>query len=214
MRYDARMAGAPLHKRQRFTWADLLTWPDDERWEIIGGEAFDMSPPPSSRHPIVSMRLGVELAGYFRGKRCQPYAAPFSVKLADEDVVQPDLFVICSPRQIKRTHIEGAPKLVIEILSESTQRHDRVTKYRLYEKHGVKEYWLVQPYPSLVEVYVLRRGKYELHGGYEKHETLRSPTFRGLRVPLKGVFDFPLEPGEEVQTVRESTPPYPARRRR
>ncbi len=208
------MAGLPLYKQKRSTWSDYLTWAEGERWEIVDGEVFDMSPTPLSRHQWVADRLHSRLVDFFEGKRCRLWFAPMAVKLSEEDVVEPDLFAVCNPRQIKRTHIEGPPALVIEILSESSYRHDRVTKRRLYERHGVKEYWIIQPHPALIEVNVLRNGKYELHGGYEKHETLRSPTFRGLRLPLKGVFDFPLEPGEEVQMVRESTPPYATRRRR
>ena len=130
-----------------------------------GGEAFDMSPPPLSRHQLISMRLTGALLEFFKGKRCQPYAAPFGVKLSDEDVVQPDLFVICNPKQIKHTHIEGPPTLVIEILSESSLRRDRIQKWALYERFGVREYWIVTPHPALIEVYRLRGGQYQLEIG-------------------------------------------------
>jgi Uma2 family endonuclease len=137
-----------------------------------------------------------------------------AVKLSDHDVVEPDLFVVCDPGQVKRLHIEGPPALIVEVLSDSTLRHDRVTKFRLYEQAGVKEYWLIHPYPSLLEVYVLSRGRYRLHGGCERHEKPKSPSFPDLDVDLGAVFGFPLEPGEAATMVHESVPPYAARPRR
>jgi Uma2 family endonuclease len=188
--------GLPRKKTaERFTWADYQTWPDDERWEIIGGEPFAMLPSPTSRHQRISGQLFLCLALHFRGKQCRPFAAPVDVKLSDEDVVQPDLLVVCNPRQIKRTHIEGAPRLVVEILSEHSVLHDRMRKTALYARAGVRELWLVTPFPSLVEVFQLQRGAYRLAAAYPKEQELVSPTFPDLKIKLADVFDFPLEPG-------------------
>lgn len=200
----------PIQNQQNFTWTDYQSWPEGERWEIVGGEAFGMSPTPTSRHQFISMRLSGMFDRVFRGTGCQPFAAPMAVKLSEHDVVEPDLFVVCNPQQIKPTHIEGSPTLVVEILSESSLRHDRIRKLRLYERSGVSEYWLITPYPSLVEVYVLKDRLFHLDTGYEKHETLVSPTFPELHVDLSDIFDFPIEPGEEVVMIRESIPPYAA----
>jgi Uma2 family endonuclease len=109
---------------------------------------------------------------------------------------------------MKRTHVEGAPALAIEILSESTALYDRTRKLRLYERSGVGEIWLVTPYPWLVEVLRLDGESYRLAGTYTKTDRLTSPTFPDLVVDLARVFDFPLEPGEEIQMVREGHPPY------
>jgi Uma2 family endonuclease len=205
----------PAERRKGYTWEDYLSWPEGERWEIVGGEAVDMSPTPTSRHQIVAMALGRQIANFLEGRKCRALMAPMAVRLSASDVVEPDILVVCEPKQIKRTHIEGAPTLAVEILSDRTLRHDRVTKLELYERFGVREYWIVHPYPSLVEVYVLEGGRYRQHGGYEKHETLRSPTFPKLAIDLRRVFDFPFEPGEEkIRMVREGRPPYVARRRR
>ena len=111
----------PSHKnRPHYTWADYQTWNDDQRWEIIGGEAYLMSPGPTSRHQIISSALHAQMYAYFTGKPCRVLAAPMDVRLSDEDVVQPDLLVVCRPDQLTRTHIEGAPTLVVEILSASS----------------------------------------------------------------------------------------------
>ena len=193
---------------KRYTWDDYRTWPDNERWEVIGGEAYGMSPSPTARHQAIQLRLSVGLQAFFRGKKCQVYPAPLDVKLSQTDIVQPDIFVVCNPNQVKTTHIEGAPALVIEILSESSERHDRGIKMRLYAAHGVREVWLVKPYPSMVEVYRLDGHSYRLVATYVPPGKLSSPGFPKLKLKLKDVFDFPLKPDEKAAAkVREGPPP-------
>ncbi len=193
-----------------FTWEDYQQWPDDQRWEIIDGEAYDMSPPPTPRHQDIVGNLFHELKNHFRDKPCKPYVSPIGMKLSDLDIVQPDLLIVCKPEQVKRTHIEGTPTLVIEILSPHSTAHDRLRKTRLYERFGVAEYWIVTPWPSLVEVFVLDGKSYRLHGVFGKEDTLSSPTFPDLKLALDGIFDFPLEPDELPPAVRE--PPAAAYR--
>jgi len=197
-----------VKQHPRFGWDDYQRWPDEQRWEIIAGEAFDMSPTPTPRHQAIVGELYAALRPYFAGKRCRLFLAPLDVKLSDQDVVQPDLFVVCERKKIKPTHIDGAPTLVIEVVSPSTELHDRIRKTRLCAAFGVKEFWLVTPYPWLVEVFVLGGKSYRLQRSYSKDDTLRSPTFRGLAVALRSVFAFPLEPGEEIRMVREGRPKY------
>ncbi len=128
--------------------------------------------------------------------------------------MQPDIVVVCDQDRIKPTHIEGAPTLVVEILSPSTELHDRMRKLPLYAKSGIGEVWLVTPYPWLVEIFQLDGARYLFHGAYSKNDKLRSPTFPKLKVNLSKVFDLPLEPGEEVMMVKESRPPYGTVRRK
>jgi len=202
-------------KTESYTWDDYKSWPDGERWEIIGGEVFDMSPSPSLRHQWVSMRVSRLLDRFFESRKCELLAAPLDVRLSEGDIVQPDLLVVCDKDKMKPTHIEGAPTLVIEILSPASTGRDHVTKFQLYARYGVKEYWIVTPHPALIEVYVLDGDHFRLDGGYDKEDTLRSPTFPDLELPLEDVFDFPLEPGEETGVVGENRPPYaPGRRER
>jgi Uma2 family endonuclease len=200
---------SPAHRlSERFTWSDYRTWPDDERWEIIGGEAFAMSPSPTTRHQIISREVAAALHGFFKGKLCQFFSAPMDVKLSDEDVVQPDLLVVCDPKQILRTHIEGPPTLVVEILSPDSTAHDRIRKSALYARAGVREYWIITPHPSVVEVLSLDERGYLLHKAFGKDDTLTSPAFPDLQLKLGDIFTFPLEPGEEPPAVREPPARY------
>jgi Uma2 family endonuclease len=191
-----------------YTWSDYRTWWDDKRWEIIGGQAFDMTPVPLVRHQHIAGHLFSRLAAALVGKPCQPFISPVDVKLSEVDVVQPDLVVVCNLDQVKRTHIEGPPTIAVEILSPSSVGHDHVRKFQLYARSGVCEYWIVTPYPPLVEVYVLDGDHFRLAAGYEQHDLLRSPTVPDLAVVLSDVFDFPVDPEERVNVVREAHPPY------
>lgn len=196
-----------------YTWDDYRTWPDNQRWEIIGGEAHAMSPSPTEMHQTIQVNIVAALRAFLRGHPCRAYAAPFDVKLSDTNVVQPDVLVVCNREQIKRTHIEGPPALVIEILSDSTEAHDRGVKMRLYAAHGVPEVWLVTPYPSIIEVYRLDGKTYRMIATYASPDALKSPGFAKLKLDLKDVFDFPLEPGEKAaMMVRETPPPYGAKK--
>ena len=202
------MAQAALKSDDHFTWTDYRAWPEGERWEIIGGEAFAMSPAPGTRHQMVVTEFGRQFANAFLGKDCKVFVAPTDIRLSEEDVVQPDLLVVCDKDRIKPTHIDGAPTLVIEVLSPSTAAFDRVQKLRLYAASGVREVWLVTPLPSLVEVLNLDAGSYRIAGVYGEEETPLSVAFPDLKIDLTTVFDFPISPEERILTVKESRSPY------
>ena len=138
-----------LHN-EPFTWDDYADFPDDECWEIINGEAFAMTPAPSTRHQEIVMELAGKMRSHFKGGRCKVYPASTDVKLSDTDIVQPDILVVCDSTQIKKTHIDGPPSLVIEVISPSSCLHDRGRKLELYARSGVREVWLVTPYPSFI----------------------------------------------------------------
>lgn len=205
------MTSVPVERRKGYTWDDYRSWRDDKRWEIIGGEAFDMTPAPAVRHQSISSELMRLLLLFFNKQRpCRVFAAPIDVKLSEEDVVQPDIVVVCNRDQMKETHIEGPPTLVVEILSPGSLRHDRVRKMELYAKSGVKEFWLVTSDPPLVEVFLLDGRSYRLHGGYVPDETLRSPIFPKMKLALAGVFDFPGTPPTRGKRLKEAVLPYGA----
>jgi len=186
-----------------YTWDDYRSWDDDRRWEVIGGEAYAMSPAPSTRHQRIHTELVRQMANTFEARPCQVFSAPTDVKLSDRDVVQPDILVVCDPKQIRPTHIEGPPSLVVEILSPSTGQRDRVLKMDLYARSGVREVWLVTPFPQSIEVFVLEGATYRRPAAYTQADHLASPTFDGLTIDLAPVFDFPLEPGEEPPVMME-----------
>ena len=191
-----------------YDWNDYRSWDDDRRWEIVRGEACAMTPAPSVRHQRVQRELTVQLTASFKDRPCEVFPAPTDVKLSDEDVVQPDISVVCDPEKVKRTHIEGAPTLVIEILSPSTSAFDRTRKLRLYARSGVTEVWLITPYPWLAEVLALKGDCYQIAHVYERDDTLESVVFPELRIALAEVFNYPIDPDERVDMVKESHPPY------
>jgi Uma2 family endonuclease len=108
------MAAQPASER-RFSWTDYQGWPEGERWELIDGRAYNMSPAPTIKHQSVAGQLYAMIVQRLRGKPCRPFIAPTDVKFSEFDVVQPDILVVCDPNKITRTHIEGAPDLVVEI---------------------------------------------------------------------------------------------------
>jgi Uma2 family endonuclease len=201
--------GAAAYKiRRKFTWDDYRTWPDDERWEIIGGEAHAMSPSPTSRHQRIAVDLVTLLKRKFCKGPCEVFVAPMDVKLSEKDIVQPDVFVVCDKAQDKGTHFEGPPKLAVEILSESTTLHDRLHKSRLYARSGVQEYWIITPFPELVEVLTLDGANYRLLHVFKKEDTLASAAFPDLKIKLKEVFTMPPDPGAPRLVVREPRPRF------
>ncbi len=169
----------PLPKQQvdrRYTYADYLTWPDDERWEIIDGVAFAMSPAPGTRHQRVAGRLYRVVGNYLEGKNCEVFIAPFDVRLSEregltdektENIVQPDLLVICDKMKLDERGCNGAPDLIIEITSPSTGKNDLTVKFDLYQRHGVTEYWIVHPAEKTVLIFKL--GEDQSYGKPERY---------------------------------------------
>lgn len=145
--------------RDRYSYADYLAFPSEERFELIEGVAYGMSPAPSRRHQSIVAELSVEIGSQVRGGPCDFYPAPIDVKLSPDEeddaptIVEPDLVVVCDPQKLTDRGISGAPDLIIEIVSPQSGMHDRGRKYELYERAGVREYWIVDPMEALVEVY-------------------------------------------------------------
>ena len=186
----------------RLSYIDYLNLPKSERWELIAGQPYAMSG-ASVAHQELCRNLSFALVEHFRGGLCQVFFAPLDVRLSEYDVVQPDVMVVCDRTQLKSTHVEGPPTLVVEIVSPSSLRHDRLRKFRLYASAGVQEYWIFYPDTPLAEVYWLDGEGYRAHGVYSEAETLISPTFPELSLALEGLFPY-----VEVDEVREAFPPY------
>jgi Uma2 family endonuclease len=173
----------------RFTYADYLTWTDDERWEIIAGEAFAMTPAPTLRHQKVAGNFFANFAAFFKGKTCIPFFAPTDVVLDDFNVVQPDILVVCDKSKMTDANIQGAPDLVVEILSPSTGLKDKREKKALYERFGVREYLVVDPEHEMVERFVSTDGRYGPEEVFGWPETLSLAIFPELTLNLWEVFD-------------------------
>lgn len=149
----------------RYTYQDYLGWHDDQRWELIDGQAWNMTPAPSFKHQRLAGAIYRIIANALVGKKCIAGIAPTDIVLSDHDVVQPDVFVVCDTKKITDQVINGAPEIVIEVLSPATALKDRREKKRLYEKFGVREYLLVDPVGRMVERFLL-----EADGTWDKGE--------------------------------------------
>lgn len=186
----------PLPQEKRYTLADALAWDESERIELIYGDPVMMAP-PVRKHQEALMELSAQLHEYLRGKKCKIYPAPFAVRLFEqsgdypEDVdtlVEPDITVVCDPSKLDDIGCKGAPDLVIEILSPTTQRHDRFTKFNLYQQAGVREYWIVDPASKSVQVFVLD-GKYYVAKDFGTAEDkIKVNILEGCTIDLSQIF--------------------------
>lgn len=184
-------------ENKRYTFADVLTWDESERIEIINGEAFMMAP-PSRVHQEISVAITAQLYNYLEGKRCKVYPAPFGVRLFEQDgarpedvdtMVEPDISVVCDSDKLDDHGCKGAPDLIIEILSPSTQRHDRLVKLGLYQRAGVREYWVISPSERTVQTMLLDSGgALQLHEVYGNSDVARVNVLDGCFIDLGKVF--------------------------
>jgi Uma2 family endonuclease len=190
----------PLKRQteKQYTYRDYLQWDEGERCELIEGIAFDMAPAPSRQHQDILRELLTLFSIYLKDKKCRVYPAPFDVRLPageekDEDiktVVQPDISVICDSSKLDEKGCRGAPDLIIEITSPSTSKKDMIFKLSLYEKAGVKEYWIVWPEGKTVMVFKLsENGKYGRPEVYSDEDTVKVGIFKDFEIDMKNVFE-------------------------
>lgn len=190
--------GSPAKRIDRkFTYADYLTWPDEERWELIDGEAYDMTPAPTTSHQRIAQKFFVRFDSFFSGKGCTPFIAPTDVVFDEMNVVQPDLLVVCDQAKITEANIQGAPDLIVEVLSPSTSLKDRREKKALYERFGVREYLLVHSRDEIVDRYRLVSGRYLSEDVFNWDETLTLDIFPELTLSLWEIFGKELPPKEQ-----------------
>jgi len=189
----------PLPERKsNYSYADYLTWPEDERWEIIDGIAY-MQSAPSPVHQEISGGLFAQFHNYLADKPCKVYHAPFCVKLMTDDertnedikkVVEPDITIVCDQSKIDDKGYNGAPDMIVEIISPSSIKMDKFIKFNKYEKAGVKEYWIVEPEGKLVTVFTLQGDqRYGRPDIYSEDDEITVSIFPDLVVNLKPVFD-------------------------
>ena len=184
-----------IRPQVRFTYEDYKSLPESEtrRYELLEGELV-LVPSPTEYHQRISRNLEFILWKFVKERNLGwVYDAPLDVVLGEGDareVVQPDIFFISKEREgiIAEEEIRGAPDLVIEIISPGTEERDRHYKKTLYARHGVREYWIVDPEAKAIEVYVPGEKGFELVKAYKVGETLKSPLLQGLEVDLGEVF--------------------------
>jgi Uma2 family endonuclease len=188
-----RSPAAPADSR--LTYDDFVLFPDDgKRHEIIDGVHY-VTPSPNVRHQLLSKRLLVEIELHLRAHPGvgEIFQAPLDVVMSHYDVVEPDLLLVAAdqPDILTEKNVRGAPALVVEVLSKSTRKRDAQTKRRLFERTGVREYWLVDP--ELDTVQVFRRGTGDrlarvVELTAEDGDTLTSPLLPGFQYLLSELF--------------------------
>ena len=184
-------------QNKKYSYADYIMWDDDKRYELINGTVYCMSPAPGSTHQEISVILVSKFYNYLKGKKCRVFSAPFDVRFVDksvfdndiENVVQPDIVVYCDRAKIDKRGGIGSPDLIVEIASSSSVKRDMNDKYFLYEKFGVREYWVVFPYEMSVVVFKLGEDKkYKKQVTYCREDEICVGIFEDLKIDLKEVF--------------------------
>jgi len=181
-----------LRKDERYTYADYRTWDGGERWELINGIPYAMSPAPSRTHQRILGELHGRLWQFLQDKPCEVYVAPFDVRLNalgdnDDDVFQPDILVVCDKTKLDENGLNGAPDMAIEIISPSTAIRDKVLKFNKYRHVGVREYWIVDPTDKTVMVFILENKQY-LAKCYTSTDTVSVHILEGCAISLSDVF--------------------------
>ena len=189
-----------LDLTKRYTYADYLTWMDDVRRELYDGFIKLMTPAPSSKHQELSTNLVSICWNFLRNKQCKIYHAPSDVRfpkdrISKDDqlvytVLQPDLYIVCDLSKIDARGCLGAPDMIIEIISAKNSKRDIKDKFEIYQEHGVREYWIVNPNDENVTVFVLDdQGKFQFRGMYAGDDEIPVNIFNGdLKIDLTEVF--------------------------
>ena len=181
-----------LDGKRRYTYADYLEWEGPERFQLINGEVFQMAS-PSVIHQAFLMELSLQFGNWLRGKSCQVFAAPLDVRLfpkkdkSDNTVVQPDLLVVCDKNKLGKGSVNGAPDLIIEIVSPSNSHSELFLKYNYYLKAGVREYWIIDPDKRKVNVHIYENDHY-IGTIYEDDACIPVAVLPGLEIPLEDLW--------------------------
>jgi Uma2 family endonuclease len=179
-----------LKRKIKLTYKDYASLGDDKRYELIEGELY-MVPSPDFSHQSVLGNLWDYLRNFTKKRQLGiVLCAPLDVVFPDNNVLQPDILFISKERMgiITEKNIKGAPDLLVEILSTGTLERDKIVKKSLYEKYGVKEYWIVDPTGKQVEVLTLKEEGFEVSGIFFSDDELTSPLLKKLRISLKEIF--------------------------
>lgn len=143
-----------------------LAYQEESREELLHGEIYMMAS-PSVNHSQTASNIYHAFRSFLKGKPCRAFNDGVDVYLTENDRVIPDAMIVCNRDAVKNNGIHGAPDLVVEVLSPSTTKNDRGYKKELYEKSGVKEYWIVSTEMRSIEAYRLSNGKYGMDGFYQ-----------------------------------------------
>ncbi len=179
-----------IPQKEVYTYADYALLPEGAPYQLIGGKLV-MTPAPNTFHQIISMRLEARFVNFVTEKDLGIILdAPIDVYFEEKETYQPDIIFIAKNRLqiIEKAKVNGAPDLVVEILSPSTGYYDLKKKARTYARHGVKEYWVVDPEDQSIEVHVGQEGKFVLNQRVEGEGRVKSLVLEGLTVEAKEIF--------------------------
>jgi prevent-host-death family protein len=182
------------YPNQKISYEDFLKLSEagENRYEYMDGEVF-LAASPSYDHQRITVEIVTAMHHFFKGQICRPLTAPFDVTLTVDgrkNVVQPDIIVICDTENInEKGRYAGIPALVVEVISESTQKKDMLMKLNLYFHAGIKEYWIVDPIRSQVYFYLFAESDIQEYRVFYHKETIKSLAFPGLAIPLEEIFE-------------------------
>ena len=186
-------------KGETITMNGNLAYQEEPREELLNGEIYMMSS-PTVNHSQIASNIYYAFRSYLKGKTCRAFNDGVDVYLTENDRVIPDAMIVCNKNNIKLDGIHGAPDLVVEVLSPGTAKNDKGYKKDLYEKSGVKEYWIIDPVPRSIEVYLLTDGKFALDEVYALYpeglsvtEKEREESKKEIQVSLYNDFCISLE---------------------
>lgn len=173
----------------RYNYQDYLQLPEGKRYEIIDGDLFMVPLPNESHQRILVTLTSIFLNHVKKNKLGSVYCAPFDVLFSEEDIVQPDIIFVSHENKkiITKDNIKGAPDLIVEILSPSTSKRDIGIKKKLYARHSVREYWIVDPEHETVEVFLLKDREFE-GKIYGVKDYISSTVIKCLNIKVKEIF--------------------------
>ena len=172
------------------TYTDYLQTPEGGKFQLIGGEILEMTS-PSLYHQRIITRLSTFINNFLSNHPiAEVFVAPLDVYFSETEVYQPDIILLLTESfsKMKENKIEGAPDLVVEVLSPSTAYYDLKHKKSIYEKNGVREYWIVDPIEKTVEIFIFQNSKFISTGELSKNEIAKSKLIVGLEVSLETIF--------------------------
>lgn len=177
-------------KETDLTYDDYASIDDSNRYELVEGQLQLMSPAPTVNHQLISFELQKKIA-----QSCESdyivLNAPVDVILSASEVRQPDIVLVHRERIdiLKKRGIIGAPDLVVEILSPSTLKRDKIDKLNTYARFDIPEYWTVEPFSGILEEYILNDNQYELFNVFQGDDTVTSPNIPCVSFTMKEIME-------------------------
>jgi len=179
-----------IPQKEVYTYADYAILPEGAPYQLIGGKLV-MTPAPTTYHQIICMRLEGKILNFITERDLGLVLfAPVDVYFEEQETYQPDIIFIVKERLpiIEHARINGAPDLVVEILSPSTAYYDLKKKARIYARHGVREYWIIDPEDKSIEIHVGQKEKFGLNQRIEENGKIKSLVLDGLEIEVRDIF--------------------------